>query len=84
MVDVIDFLERMGQDAELRHASEVVLEQAMRDVHMNSRERAALMSGRPAEIEAVVGARSNVCCMINAPLPEGEEDTEAPRPQKAA
>jgi hypothetical protein len=77
MADVIDFLERMGQDAALRHAPEAVLEQAMRDAQMSPQARAALMSGNRAEIQLVAGAQSNVCCMINVPSPEGDEDGEA-------
>lgn len=73
MRDVIDFLERMGQDAALRHASEAVLEQAMREAQMSSRARAALISGNRAAIQAVAGAESNVCCAVFAPEPEGEE-----------
>src|SRR5690242_3221787 len=75
MADVIDFLERMGQDAALRHAPEAVLEQAMRDAQMSARARAALMSGTRAAIQAVVGAENSVCCMIYAPEQEGEEKT---------
>lgn len=74
MTDVIEFLERMGRDAQLRHASEAVLEQAMRDAQMSSRARAALKGGRRAEIEAIIGAESNVCCVIFAPEPDDEKD----------
>ena len=81
MADVIDFLERMGQDAALRHAPEAVLEEAMRDAQMGSRERAALMSGNREAIQSVAGAQANICCMINAPLPEGDEEGDAARPR---
>jgi hypothetical protein len=64
MPDVIDFLERMGQDAALRHAPEAVLEQAMREAQMSLRARAALTSGSRAAIKAVVGAENNVCCCV--------------------
>lgn len=73
MADVIDFLERMGQDAALRHAPAAVLEQAMRDAQMSPRARAALASGSRTEIQAVLGAQSSVCCMVFAPEQESEE-----------
>jgi len=34
MADVIEFLERMGRDAQLRHAPDTMLEQAMRDAQL--------------------------------------------------
>jgi hypothetical protein len=73
MGDVIEFLERMGRDAQLRHASEEVLEQAMRDAQMSPRARATLMGGDRAELEALVSAVANVCCVVNAPEQEPEE-----------
>jgi hypothetical protein len=81
MADVIDFLERMGQDAALRHASEAVLEQAMRDAQMAPRQRAALLSGDRAEIEAAIGADGNVCCAVFAPEQEEKESQEPRRPK---
>lgn len=81
MADIIEFLERMGRDAQLRHASAAVLEQAMRDAQMSPRARAALMHGDRADIEAVTGADSNVCCVVYAPEPDGEE--KRPKSAKA-
>lgn len=83
MADVIDFLERMGQDAGLRHASNGVLEEVLRATQLNSRARAALMSGDRAEIEAVVGTESNVCCMVWMPGDEEQQPREG-KPRKAA
>lgn len=73
MTDVIEFLERMGRDAQLRHAPEAVLEQALRDTGLSPRARAALTRGDRAEIEAVIGAENNVCCVIYAPEPDVKE-----------
>jgi hypothetical protein len=79
MADVIEFLERMGRDAQLRHASEAVLDQAMRDARMSPGVRAVLLRGDRAEIEAIAGAESNVCCTVHAPDP----DDEVKQPQAA-
>jgi len=112
MADVIEFLERMGRDAQLRHASEAVLEQAMRDAHLSPSARAALMCGDRADIEAAIGADGRVsgivwvpdapgtqepkspkavigidekvCCMVNVPLPEGDEESDDGKHRKAA
>lgn len=81
MADVIEFLERMGRDAQLRHASDAVLEQAMREAQMGPRVRAALMGGDRAEIEAVIGAESDFCCLVWAPQPDVEE--QQPKSLKA-
>ncbi len=82
MVDVIDFLERMGRDAELRHASDAVLERAMREAQMDALTRTALMSGDRVDIEAALGAKTNVCCAIftpgdEEPPPQGVERRKA-------
>lgn len=72
-MDVIDFLERMGKDAELRHASEAPLARALNDAQVNPLAHAALLRGDRGGIEAVINGDSNsVCCMVFAPIPEGE------------
>lgn len=81
MVDIIDFLERMGQDGSLRHAPKAILERAMRDAQIDPEARAALLSGARAGIEAVIGSGGSVCCLIHAP--EDEEQADAPQPQKS-
>ena len=84
MADIIEFLERLGRDASLRHAPAAVLEQALRDAQIDSQLRAALMRGDKAEVEAMLGV-NNVCCMIFAPSPDAEEkESEETRRQAAA
>jgi hypothetical protein len=73
MADIIEFLERMGRDAQLRHAPDAVLEQAMRAAQLSASARAALMGGDRADLEAVIGREGNVCCLIHTPEPGGEE-----------
>jgi hypothetical protein len=75
MPDIIEFLDRLGRDASLRHAPTAVLEQALRDAQIDPRLRAALMRGDHAEVEAVLGV-NNVCCMIYVPVPPGAEEPE--------
>ena len=76
MADVIEFLERLGQDASLRHAPAAVLEQALRDAQIDPQLREALMRGDQAEVEAALGV-NNVCCMVYVPVPPGAEETES-------
>jgi hypothetical protein len=85
-MDIIDFLERIGKDAELRYASEMALARALNDAHMSPPAHAALLSGGRGGIEAVLNTdNNNVCCMVFAPTPEGEaEESDKPRQQEAA
>lgn len=73
MTDVIDFLERLGQDATLRRGA---LESALNGVGgtgLSTEVRAALMARDQRSLEALLGT-SNVCCMINAPVEEEQEE----------
>jgi len=79
MSDVIEFLERVGQDASLRHASRATLAEALQAARIDPRLSEALIRGDQAEVQAVLGS-SNVCCMVFAPAPELEEEAQ----QKAA
>jgi|SRR5580692_4460286 hypothetical protein len=81
MSDVIDFIERLGQDSTLRYASRQVVDRVLSDAQVTPEMRIALASGDQRLLETLLGAPTNVCCMINAPL--GEEDDEAAKPRKA-
>jgi len=72
MSDVIDFLERLGEDSGLRYASASVIEGAMEEAHISPELRAALARGDQRSLEQLLGAATNVCCMIHAPLREEE------------
>jgi len=72
--DVIDFLEQCGQDADLRHASREMLEEALRGADIDSALRAAILGKDVRTLEALLGAEPNVCCAIHRE--EEEEETE--------
>jgi hypothetical protein len=82
MSDVIDFLEKWGQDAQLRHATSTELAQALADAQIDPFVRKALVGGDRRHLEFLVGAQPNVCCMVNCPVDEelpkkaGEEKKE--------
>jgi hypothetical protein len=69
MSDVIDFLEKLGQDSALRHAS---LDGVLARAQLSPEVRAALASGDPHALKTLLGS-GNVCCMIYAPIEEQEE-----------
>jgi hypothetical protein len=63
MSNVIDFLEMIGQDARLRHASQDEMKLALANMRMDSDLQAAILANDQQQLEALIGA-SNVCCML--------------------
>jgi hypothetical protein len=74
MSDVIDFLEKWGQDAQLRHATSIELAQALADAQIDPFVRKALVAADRRHLEFLVGAQPNVCCLIHYP-----DDKELPQ-----
>jgi hypothetical protein len=72
MSNVIDFLEQMGRDAQLRCATGLEVEAALIGAGIEPRVRAAILGGDQLLLESLVGASRNICSMIN--VPEEEED----------
>lgn len=75
MSNVIDFLERFGQDADLRHATDEAVAEALRQAGIEPAVRAAIVDRDQQALEALLGADTNVCCMIYKE-DEEEEETE--------
>jgi hypothetical protein len=76
MSNVIRFLERLGTDAQLRHASDGELEQAMIGAQIDPAIRDALLRRDQRRLEELLGANANVCCMIFVPAQEEPEEQE--------
>ena len=76
MSNVIDFLEKWGQDSQLRHATSAELEQALLRAGIEPAGRAAILGADRRTLESVLSARSRVVCAIFAP--EEDEDEELP------
>jgi hypothetical protein len=74
MSNVIDFLERMGRDAQLHAATGLEVEEALLRAGIEPGVRAAILGGDQLLLESLVGANHNICCMIN--VPEEEEESE--------
>jgi TATA-binding protein-associated factor Taf7 len=74
--NVIDFLERFGQDAGLRHATSDAVAEALKSAGIDPELRAAILANDQRALEALLGADTNVCCMTNKPEDEEEEPEE--------
>ncbi len=73
MSNVISFLESVGQDAALRHATKEELELALSKAQIDPALQTAILDKDQRQIEALLGAATNVCCGV---LPGREEDDE--------
>lgn len=73
MCEIIDFLERMGTDAQLQGASAVDLEAALVGAGLTSPLWASICRMDRGALESLLGARSNVCCLVYSPDKEDEE-----------
>ena len=76
MSNVIDFLERLGNDAQLRHASDSALEQALINAQIDPAVREAILLRDQRRLESLLGATTNVCCVIYAPMHEEGDEPE--------
>ena len=63
MSNVIDFLEMIGQDSNMRNASRSDMAAVMANMQIAPEVQAALLSKDPQQLEAALGA-STVCCMM--------------------
>jgi hypothetical protein len=74
--NVIDFLERFGQDADLRYATSEMMEEALRGAGIDPALRAAILGKDQQTLEALLGAVPNICCTTHKEDEEEEEETE--------
>jgi hypothetical protein len=82
MSNVIDFLERIGQDANLRNAPDAALERALAEAQIDPAVREAILLRDQRRLESLLGATTNVCCVIYSPVREDEEETDEPLPDQ--
>lgn len=76
MSNVIEFLERMGQDAQLRNLTGPDLEAAMQRAGIDPGVRAAILADNQLLLESLVGAAHPICCLVHAPDEEEGEDED--------
>jgi hypothetical protein len=83
MPNVIELLEKMGQDSQLRHATHSQLTRTFDEAGIAPNVREAALSGDRARLEQLVGATHTVCCIVFR-SDEDEEEDAAPAPSLAA
>jgi hypothetical protein len=74
MGKLIEFLERVGSDATLRHADAATLEAALNDFGIDAETRNALLANDGAELHRLLGERP----FIVSQMQFGIEDEETP------
>jgi hypothetical protein len=72
MSNVIGFLEQMGRDAHLRYAAVHEVEAALIRAGIEPAVRAAILGNDSQLLTSLVGASSNISCLIHAPDDEDE------------
>ncbi len=77
MLDVIDFLERMGQDAQLRHAALIDVELASAQAQLDPEIRAAILAGDQSLLETLLGSSNVFCGLLPGKQDEDEEDDDS-------
>ena len=74
MFDVIGFLERVGQDAQWRHAPLEEVGLALSDAEVDPELRVAILARDGKELRALLG-QAPFCCLIS-PAKPGEEQED--------
>jgi hypothetical protein len=80
VTDIIDFLEKLGQDSQLRHADSGEIRQALSEAGIDPLAAAALVAGDERKLAEQLGARSDLCCLVYAPRRDDEEEKEGEVP----
>ncbi len=83
MLDIIDFLERLGQDADLGRASAEEIQDALLAADLPAAAQDVLLSGDRLRLEALVGAPPIVCCAVWVPKKEEDEEEEQETEEEA-
>lgn len=82
MSNVIELLERVGQDPDLRYGTSEMLEEALRGAGIEPALRAAILGNDIRKLEALLGAPPNVCCAVHQHEEEEEDGSDEEEEQK--
>jgi hypothetical protein len=74
MSNIIDFLERMGRDAQLRHASQNEVELALASEQVDLELQAAILAKNPSQLGVLLG--QGVFCCMQEPGKEDEDEDD--------
>lgn len=77
MFNVIDFLERMGQDARLRQSSPDEVALALANAEIDPALRLAILSKDAQRIESLLGQDPFCCLLVPGEEQEEEEEEES-------
>jgi hypothetical protein len=80
MSDVIDFLEKMGQDAQLRHGSQSEVELALTSAEIAPELQAAILANDQAHLETLLGQAP--LCVAYMPSEEEQDDETEETPSR--
>ena len=76
MANVVDLLEKIGQDSRLKTLAGPQLERELLLAGVAPAVRAAILLQHSQRLEQLIGASKNVCCLIHAPQDETPERDE--------
>ena len=76
MSNVVDFLQRAGEDSQLRYADCGGLEHALAQADIDPALRDALLNGDSSRLAALLGSQLEMCGIIFAPQDEDEKEPE--------
>lgn len=79
MSNVVDLLERIGQSSRLQSLTGEQLAHELAQAGVEPAVQAAIVQQRPRQLEDLIGASKNVCCMVHAPQ---DEEPEEQQPEK--
>jgi hypothetical protein len=74
--NVVDFLQRAGEDSQLRYASCGGLEQALAQTNIAPALREALLKGDSTRLATLLGSQLDMCGYVFAPEDEDEQEPE--------
>ncbi len=84
MSNVVALLEQIGQNSRLKRLTEQQLAEELSLSGLTPAVQTALVEQRSKRLEELLGASSNVCCLIHAPQDEQPEEEDAPQKDKSA
>jgi hypothetical protein len=75
--NVVDLLEKIGQSSRLQALDQEQLAEALSQAGLAPAVQAAIVQQQPRRLEQLLGASTNVCCLIHAPQ-DDEPDQKQP------
>lgn len=82
MMDPIEFLDRLGSNARLRHAAPGEIERALDAAGIDPGLRSALLADDAVRLGELLGAQRTVCCLIVKPDPAEPDEEEEDEDEK--